>query len=258
MKQIDKFARVKYRGDEIWLKVQSENLGLVLSDSPFNKSSRITDKRIDLLKEPLEYLPISNPKTVVGLGWNYKDLVGEKLQYDEPIIFLKSINSVCGHNSKVVLSNFHNNVWVEIELVIVISKQAKNILVKNARDYIFGYTIGSDITAENILNRDWHLARSKAFENYAPVGPFMVVGMNPNNVSLKSRINGKIYQDSTTSKMILNIDEIISFVSSHIVLEKGDLIFTGSPKGARESIVKSGDKVEHLIEDIGTLSFNIA
>ena len=255
---MEKYARIKYEGQIKWVEVQSDNIGLVLLNTPFEPDIITSDEKIDLKNKSIEFLPVSQPKTVVGLGWNYKDLVGEKLKYDEPIIFLKSTHSVCGHNSKIELSALHDKVWVEVELVIVISKRTKNVDAENAHTHILGYTIGSDITAENILDRDWHLARSKAFENYAPVGPFMVVGMNPNNVSLKSRINGKIYQDSTTSNMILNIDEIISFVSSHIVLEKGDLIFTGSPKGARDSIVKPGDRVEHIIENIGTMSFNIA
>ena len=75
---------------------------------------------------------------------------------------------------------------------------------------------------------------------------------------MKSFINGKNYQNSTTKNMIFNINEIVSFVSKHIVLDKGDLIFTGSPAGARDSIIKPKDRVDHIIEDIGTLSFYIA
>lgn len=256
--QLIKFSRIRHDGQIKWVEVQSDNIGLVLLNTPLEPDIITSDEKIDLTNKSIEILPVSEPRTVVGLGWNYKDLVGEKLKYDEPIIFLKSTHSVCGHNSKIELSALHDKVWVEVELVIVISKKTKNVDLENAHNHILGYTIGSDITAENVLNRDWHLARSKAFEKYAPVGPFMVMGMNPNDISLKSRINGKMYQDSTTSYMILGINEIISFVSHHIVLEKGDLIFTGSPKGARDSIVKSGDRVDHIIENIGTLSFNIA
>jgi len=253
-----KFAKIKYQGNIHWILIHSDSNGTVLKNSPFDNKISISSETVDITDNSIEFLPVSEPTTVVGLGWNYKDLVGERNRYEEPIIFLKSTHSVCGHNSTIHLSELHDKVWVEVELVIIISKRTKDVNVESAPAHILGFTIGSDITAENILNRDWHLARSKAYENYAPIGPYLVTRIAHEDLYMKSFINGKNYQNSTTKNMIFNINEIVSFVSKHIVLDKGDLIFTGSPAGARDSIIKPKDRVDHIIEDIGTLSFYIA
>ena len=150
-----------------------------------------------------------------------------------------------------------DKVWVEVELVVIIGKKCREISSDDAHNYILGYTIGSDITAQNILKRDWHLARSKAFDNFAPVGPYLVTEINPNGLSLRNLINNKEAQKGNTKDMIYDVNKLITLISSVMTLEPWDLIFTGTPAKARDAIVKPGDSVKHTIDDFGDLEFKI-
>ena len=129
--------------------------------------------------------------------------------------------------------------------------------VTEASSYILGHTIGSDISALNIHERDWHLARSKAFDNFAPIGPFLVTEMITDNLLLKSKINNEEAQLGNTSSRIMDDAQLIALISSIMTLMPGDIIFTGTPARATEALVAAGDIVEHEVENLGTLSFKI-
>jgi 2-keto-4-pentenoate hydratase/2-oxohepta-3-ene-1,7-dioic acid hydratase in catechol pathway len=201
-------------------------------------------------------LPPSDPSKVLGLAFNYKSLVGIRDTYDEPLFFLKSPTSACGHQSRISIAG-HSTVWVEAELTIVIKKECRNVSTAGAEDYILGYTIGSDITALNVHKRDWHLARSKALDGFAPMGPYLVRGLDTSDLELGTRINGKEFQRGRTSDRIINDCESVSLLSRFLTLLPGDVILTGTPAGATSSLVKPGDVVTHWIENIGELSFTI-
>jgi 2-keto-4-pentenoate hydratase/2-oxohepta-3-ene-1,7-dioic acid hydratase in catechol pathway len=204
----------------------------------------------------LTFLPPCDPTKILGLAFNYKSLVGSKETYDEPLFFLKSPTSACGHNAKVSCAGYPVG-WVEAELAVIIKKECRNVNVDKAGDYILGYTIGSDITAENVHGRDWHLGRSKALDNFAPLGPFLVTDIDTSDLELGTRINGKLYQQGRTSDRIKNDYEAVSMVSRFLTLSAGDVILTGTPAGATSSLVKPGDVVTHWIEKIGELNFTI-
>ncbi len=202
------------------------------------------------------FLPPCDPAKVLGLAFNYKSLVGEREAYEEPLFFLKSPTSACGHQSSVVCSQF-STVWVEAELVVVIKKECRNVRVENAPECILGYTIGSDVTALNVHGRDWHLARSKALDNFAPLGPFLVTDLDTSDLELGTLINGREYQRGRTSDRIMNDCEAVSLLSQFLTLSPGDVILTGTPAGATSSLVKSGDVVTHWVEGIGELQFSV-
>ena len=187
------------------------------------------------------------------LAFNYKSLVKKKTNFDEPLFFFKSNTSLIGHNQYIIYPKNFNKVWIEAELCIVIGKKGKNIEVQNAEDYILGYTCGNDVTAENIYQRDWHLARSKGLDTFAPIGPYLISDINTANLKIKSFINGKKTQDGYTSDRILNDKECISLVSKYITLYPGDIIFTGTPAGATDAVIKPGDEIIIEIEKLGKL-----
>ena len=139
----------------------------------------------------------------------------------------------------------------------MIGRECSNVAASEAHDYILGHTIGSDITALNIHDRDWHLARSKAFDDFAPIGPFLVTGLDTENLALKSTINGREAQVGNTSSRILNDNELIALISSMMTLMPGDVIFTGTPARATEALVCPGDHIKHEIENLGDLRFEI-
>jgi len=143
--------------------------------------------------------------------------------------------------------------WHEVELAIVIRTQGKNIPIKEAGNYILGYTCGNDITCENILSRDWHLARSKGLDTFCPLGPFLVKNVSTDNLRLRSYINESITQESYTSDRIMNDMEIVSLISKYVTLFPGDVILTGTPAGATDAIISPGDTIKVEIENIGSL-----
>ena len=125
--------------------------------------------------------------------------------------------------------------------------------VEDADEYILGYTCGNDITAENILGRDWHLARAKGLDTFCPLGPYLIKNIDTSDLRISSYINGKMTQDSRTSDRVLNDRESVALVSKYFTLIPGDIILTGTPEGATEAIVKPGDEVRIEIQNIGTL-----
>jgi len=199
--------------------------------------------------------PVS-PSKVIALGYNYKDLVGEKKRYDEPVIFMKPGSSVIGLNNYICIPE-NKKVWTEVELAIVIGKKCKNVGLEDAKKYIFGYTIGNDVTMKNILDRDHHLARSKACDTFCPLGPYIETNLNTNNLFLTNKINDVIYQNSNTNNRILNDSKIVSMISKLITLYPGDIILTGSPANAENSVIKHGDIVSMEIEGLGKLTNKI-
>ena len=245
-----KYARVLLNGKCIWVQYLYGN-AFELTEPIFTDDPEI--KGDPLQQDSFAILPTYSGQKVIGLAYNYKSLVGEGSKYDEPLVFFKAPSSVVGHQGTVLYPEFSNNVWIEAELTIVIGKEVKNISVEDADEYILGYTCGNDITAENILGRDWHLARAKGLDTFCPVGPYLIKDIDTSDLRISSYINGKMTQDSRTSDRILNDRESVALVSKYFTLFPGDIILTGTPKGATEAIVKPGDEVRIEIENIGTL-----
>jgi 2-keto-4-pentenoate hydratase/2-oxohepta-3-ene-1,7-dioic acid hydratase in catechol pathway len=237
--------------------IREDGTGELLRGSPGDESTETERVISQESVGRLELLPPCAPAKVIGLGHNYRSLVGPRAHYDEPIVFLKSPTSVCAHGSRVQYPAFATKVWVEVELGVVIGKRCRSVSAADAGDSILGYTIGGDITAENIHGRDWHLARSKALDGFAPVGPWLVRGVDTSCLGLQTLINGRRYQRGNTNDRILDDRAVVGLVSSLMTLEPGDLILTGTPAGATDAIVKPGDVVTHQIDQLGELQFTI-
>jgi len=245
---------IKYLKNEIEkYGILKENKILELEGSIFEdyESTGISVNVVDV-----KILSPTSPSKVIALGYNYKDLVGERIRYDEPVIFIKPGSSVIGPNDDICIPE-NKKIWTEVELGIVIGKKCKNVEINDAKQYIFGFTIGNDVTMENILNRDHHLARSKACDTFCPLGPHIETELNTDNLNLINKINGTIYQNSNTNKRILSDCEIIGFISKLITLYPGDVILTGTPANAEKSLIYHGDIVSMEIQGLGKLSNKI-
>jgi len=138
----------------------------------------------------------------------------------------------------------------------VIGKRAKDISVDQAKDHIFGYTIGNDVTARDLQFSDLQWARSKGFDTFCPLGPWIETDLDPENLVLESRVNGQSRQKSVSKDMITNVYDIVAYVSQNVSLFPGDVIMTGSPAGI--SRIESGDQVECEISGIGVLHNPVA
>ncbi len=193
------------------------------------------------------------PGKVIALGYNYKDLVGERVAYDEPVIFLKPPSAVIGPGETIVLQE-DRKVWTEVELAIIIGKTCRHVSPQQAPDHILGFTIGNDVTMSNCHGRDHHLARSKGWDTFCPLGPAIVTGVDTSSLKMTNSINGRVMQSSSTDKRILNDAEVVSFLSHFFTLEPGDVILTGTPANAEDSVIRDGDRVSVSIEGLGTLT----
>ena len=181
-----------------------------------------------------------------------------------PVLFNKFGNALSAHGDCVELPDDYIEYDYEAELVVVMGKPARNVSVDEALDYVFGYTCGNDLSCRDLQfarGNQWVL--SKTFDGFAPIGPCLVPAgeLDPQNLAISSVVNGEVRQNSNTSDMIFTVAEIISDLSRHFTLQPGDLIFTGTPQGVmhgypadQKNWLKPGDRVDIVIENIGTLT----
>lgn len=207
-----------------------------------------------------EEIPIGK---IVCVGRNYakhaEELGNEVPEF--PIIFLKTTSCVIYSGGKIIHPSYSNNMHHEIELVLLIGKTIKNANDKEAEDAIIGYGTGLDMTLRDLQNEfksignPWTLA--KVFDTSAVLSDFILKDSykltGSENIYLK--VNGFARQQSTLKKMIFTPVELVKYISSKMTLEKGDLIFTGTPEGVGK--VLSGDKLEGGVENIAALSAEV-
>jgi acylpyruvate hydrolase len=201
---------------------------------------------------------INVPK-ILCLGLNYaehaKEMKSDKPE--TPVIFMKPSSAIIHDKEKIVIPDISNEVHHEVEVVLLIGKDGKNIPKDKALEYIDGIGIGLDLTLRDIQKeakakgRPWTV--SKGFDTSAPVSEFVSIEKitDLNNLSFNLKINNEIKQSGNTSDMLFKPDEIISYLSTIFTLQKGDLIYTGTPEGVGQIV--SGDKLLASLENIITL-----
>jgi len=194
------------------------------------------------------------PSITIACGMNYKDHINEmgwKVPA-EPVLFFKPTNTIVGPEDKIIYPAISHDLRYEGELCCVIKRTARNVPEKEASDCILGFTCGNDLTAMDVTEKDGRLTRSKAFDTAGPIGPFLVTGLDPHNLRIKSRVNGETRQDNNPGLMLVGAEKLISYISHFMTLRPGDVVWTGTPKGGASS-VKVGDVIEVEIEGIGVL-----
>jgi 2-keto-4-pentenoate hydratase/2-oxohepta-3-ene-1,7-dioic acid hydratase in catechol pathway len=215
-----------------------------------------TNERIPL--KEVKLLAPTIPSKIVCIGKNFADHaaeIGEEVTV-EPLIFFKPSSSIIGHGDAIVIPPQSKQVELEAELCLVIGKLAKNVSEEKALEYLWGVTIANDVTARDLQFGDGQWARSKGFDTFCPLGPWVETEFVPDGQVIESRINGEIRQNVAITEMVHKIPTIISYVSKNMTLLPGDIILTGSPAGI--SVINSGDLIECEIEGIGILSNPVA
>ena len=195
----------------------------------------------------------TTPTKVVALALNYRSHLGERVPHKDPQGFFKVPSSLLRHEATIQLPT--ENVHYEGELVLVIGKRAKDVDEADALDYVLGVTCGNDVSARDWQDNDIQWWRAKGSDTFGPCGPFIVSGLNYDNLNLELRVNGKPRQQTNTNLLIHDTAEIVSFLSKHVTLEPGDLIFTGTP-GTTQAL-HPGDVVEVEIQGVGVLKNNV-
>ena len=194
------------------------------------------------------------PSKVVCVGKNYADHAKE-MGGDvpaEPVIFIKPNTTVIGDGDFIVLPPQSVNVHHEAELAIVIGALAKNVDIDRADEVIFGYTCANDVTARDLQNSDGQWTRSKSFDTFCPLGPWIETDLDPEDLDISCVVNGETRQDGNTSDLVRSAREMVSWISHMMTLLPGDVILTGTPAGV--SAIAAGDSVTVTIQDIGSLT----
>ena len=205
--------------------------------------------------------PISRPPKIVALGLNYASHASESGREapTEPVIFCKASTAVIGPEDKVIINPEIGRVDPEVELAVIIGREASHVSRDNAADFIAGYTILNDISARQMQSDDFELRnpwfRSKSMDTFCPMGPCVVT---PDEISpldeldLELKVNGESRQKSNTKHLIFKIPVLIEYISGMMTLEPGDVISTGTPEGIAP--IEPGDVVEAVVEKVGTLT----
>jgi len=245
-----KIARFEWQGKPTWGIVEGEDIYSLVGNiyEKFEKGARLRQLKDVKLLAPAE------PRITIACGMNYMDHIKE-LGWDppkEPALFYKPLHTVIGTEDNVIYPKISHNLCYEGELCFVIKRKAKDVPEEKAMDYVLGYTCGNDFTLPDISEKDGRLTRSKGFDTSGALGPFLVTGLDPHNLRIRSRFNNKLQQDSNTNQLIFKVGKLVSHISAFMTLMPGDVVWTGTPGGGL-CPVKVGDVIEVEIEGIGTL-----
>jgi 2-keto-4-pentenoate hydratase/2-oxohepta-3-ene-1,7-dioic acid hydratase in catechol pathway len=212
---------------------------------------------------------VTHPEKIVCIGLNYRKHAAETGNPvpKEPILFNKFNTALnwCGGTiavSKEPAQQFD----YEAELVVVIGRTARNVSEADAPNYIFGFATGNDFTARDLQRRSSQWMLGKTCDGFAPVGPWLVTAdqVDGDNLKIECKVNGQVRQSSSTSDMVFNTKQLVSYISKHMTLKPGDIIYTGTPEGVisgypkdKQVWLKAGDRIETTIEKLGTLDFTL-
>jgi 2-keto-4-pentenoate hydratase/2-oxohepta-3-ene-1,7-dioic acid hydratase in catechol pathway len=234
--------------------VNNDRIGKLVG-SPFGEFQRL---EASLALESVVLLAPVLPGKIICVGRNYSEHIKEQNAElpTTPLLFLKPPSSVIGPSQTILLPPQSQQVDHEAELVVVIGKRGRWIQPNEASSHIYGYTIGNDVTARDLQRRDGQWTRSKGFDTFCPLGPWIDTEFDPTDAIITCHVNDVLRQMASTRDMIFNITQIIAFSSSIMTLEVGDVIMTGTPAGI--SPLNPGDVVEAAIDGLGKLRNSVA
>ena len=212
---------------------------------------------------------VANVGKFICIGLNYADHAAEtgaKIP-EEPIIFMKATSAIIGPNDDVVIPrNAIKPDW-EVELAVVIGKEARYVEEAEAMDYVAGYCVCNDVSERHFqTERGGTWDKGKGADTFGPIGPWLVTRdeiADPQNLKMWLEVDGKRYQDGSTRTMIFGVANVVSYVSQFMSLQPGDIITTGTPPGVGMGIkpepvwLKPGNVMRLGIEGLGEQTQNV-
>jgi 2-keto-4-pentenoate hydratase/2-oxohepta-3-ene-1,7-dioic acid hydratase in catechol pathway len=245
--QVTRYIRYEQQGRASYGILEGENIR-ELSGAPW-AGGKPTGRTATL--PSVKLLAPAEPSKVIAVGLNYKSHLGQQAPAKYPGLFAKYPTSIIPHEAEIIYPEDATNVHFEGELVVVIGRKASKVSRADALGHVFGVTVGNDVSERAWQKEDLQWFRAKATDTFGPLGPWIVTGLNYQDVLLETRLNGKTMQSQRTKDLIFDIPEIVSYLSRYITLMPGDVIYTGTP--GTTSAMKPGDVVEVEIEGIGVL-----
>lgn len=226
-----------------------DKVGVIQGD-PFGESRRFNPE-FNLID--VELLVPCEPSKIVCVGENFVEHARELENVVPPFphIFLKSPSSLISTGQPIILPPQSARVEHEAELAVIIKKNCRWLTAEDARDAIFGYTVANDVTARDLQNIDHQWSRSKCFDTFCPLGPWIETEFDASDALISCHVNDALRQMGSTRDMEFDINQILVYISSIMTLYPGDVVLTGTPGGV--SPIKDGDTVSITIDGIGSL-----
>ncbi|MGI6251706.1 MAG: fumarylacetoacetate hydrolase family protein [Anaerolineaceae bacterium] len=230
--------------------VDEDRIGVIEGD-PFGESRRY---ETEFSLSEVELLLPCEPGKVIGIARNYSEHIREmgRQPTEVPLIFLKPLSSLLASGQPIILPPQSQQVEHEAELAVVIKKKCRWLKIEEAKNVIFGYSIGNDVTARDLQQQDVQYTRGKGFDTFCPFGPWIETEFDPSDALISCHVNNTLTQMASTREMIYDVFQLISFITSVMTLYPGDVILTGTPAGV--SKLSPGDTVSIHIDGIGNLS----
>jgi len=193
------------------------------------------------------------PSKIIAVGLNYADHAREtnKPLPKEPLFWIKATTSLLPDGGKIELPFPKHRTDYEAELGIVVGRRVRNVTPAGAARYIFGYTAAQDVSDRTIQNGESQWTRAKSFDTFTPLGPYVETKIDPHDLTIQLFQNGQLRQNSSTSQLIFNCFQLVSFISTNMPLLPGDVILTGTPSGVGP--IESGDRLEVRIQGLAPL-----
>jgi 2-keto-4-pentenoate hydratase/2-oxohepta-3-ene-1,7-dioic acid hydratase in catechol pathway len=242
-----RYVRYLQNGQPTLGSIDGENIRELRGDLFSNP--RPTGRTVKLAAVKL--LPPVDPVKVIAVGLNYKSHLGERPAAAYPGLFAKYPTSIIAHGENIVSPPDAKNLHFEGEMVLVIGKKASKVSKEGAKSYVFGVTVGNDVSERDWQQKDLQWFRAKASDTFGPLGPWIVTGLNYDDLLLQTRLNGEVVQSQRTKDLIFNVSEIVSYISQYVTLMPGDVIYSGTPGSTKA--MKPGDVVEVELEGVGVL-----
>ncbi len=244
---VKKFVRYRHGSSVQYGLLEGETVREVRGNILEKYSATNTTRKLSEVK----LLPPIDPPKVLAVGLNYKSHIGNRPAPKVPEIFYKPATCLVEPEGNIVIPPEARNVHYEGEMVIVMKRRARNVSVQEAPEYVFGYTCGNDVSERDWQKNDLQWWRAKGSDTFGPLGPCIAVGLDITKSRLTLRLNGQVKQTQLISDLLFGVPEIVSWISKHVTLQPGDVIYTGTPGST--SPMKPGDLVEVEIEGVGVL-----
>lgn len=231
--------------------------------APASQLEAVANTATDLINEDtVTFGPcLTNPEKIICIGLNYRkhaEETGAAIP-TTPVAFSKFNNTLAAHGENIPMVAGNHKYDYEVELGVVIGREARNVAEEDALDYVFGYCTINDVSVRDLQMRSSQWLLGKTIDKGLPIGPYLVTAdevADPHDLRLTTHVNGELRQDSNSNDLIFNINQIIADLSQFFTLKPGDIISTGTPSGvilgmAEPVWLKDGDEVTVEVEGLG-------